>query len=119
MVHEEPEDLNCTLAEDLIPNGFYEVTHVLTNPLAHLIWQSPSTISPSLVNMFKTHVEVAFVNFLSVDFYSIGDGLQVVDAINQEEDLIWNIPKKTLCKDILSYFRFYNILIVCKRNVFL
>ena len=51
--YEEPEDLDCELAEDKIMFGFYEVTHVLTNPLAHPDLAEPSTTSLLLEIMYN------------------------------------------------------------------
>jgi hypothetical protein len=88
--YEEPEDLDCSLETEKVLYGFYEVTNVLTNPLAH------PDLAESINNqpVIGEHVqrcmnEIGFVNLLSVDFYSIGDGLEVVQAINQGSDLVW------------------------------
>jgi hypothetical protein len=88
--YEEPEDLNCDLKSEKIDNGFYEVTNVLTNPLAHPDLAESINHQPVIGNHVQNCMnEVGFVNILSVDFYSIGDGLQVVDALNRQTDLIW------------------------------
>ena len=88
--YQEPADLDCELTEDKIMYGFYEVTHVLTNPLAHPDLAESINHQP----VIGTHVqrcmeEVGFVNFISVDFYSLGDGLKVVEAINKGQDVTW------------------------------
>ena len=89
--YENPEDLNCDLTENMIQNGFYEVTHVLTNPLAHPDLAESINHQPMIgEHLQKCISEVGFVNFLSVDFYSIGDGIQVIHALNQGKDVIWN-----------------------------
>ncbi len=82
--YEEPEDLNCELRNDQLENGLYEMTHVLTNPLAHPDLAESINHQPFIGEHLKQCIdEVGFVNQLSVDYYSIGDGLAVIEALNR------------------------------------
>ena len=82
--YESPEDLGCTLRNPVIESGLYEVTHVLTSPLAHPDLAELINHQPAIgAHLQQCLDEVGFVNMLSVDFYSIGDGLSVVDALNR------------------------------------
>ena len=88
--YQEPADLDCELTEDKIMYGFYEVTHVLTNPLAHPDLAESINHQPVIGNHVQRCIEeVGFVNLLSVDFYSLGDGLKVVEAINKGQNVVW------------------------------
>lgn len=79
--YDTPEDLDC--ATTPFEGGLYEVTHVLTNPLAN-----PD--NATLINgrdVMLEHIdrcidEVGLPNQVSVDFYSIGDTVAVVDELN-------------------------------------
>ena len=81
--YDTPEDLECVVSGTPIEHGLYEVTHVLTNPLA-----SPK--NAELINhdpVLSDHIlgcvaAVGFVNLVSMDYYSIGDGLGLIDTLN-------------------------------------
>ena len=82
--YESPEELSCTLRSSPIPNGLYEVTHVLTSPLAHPDLAESINHQPLIgAHLQQCIDEVGFVNMLSVDFYSIGDGIAVIEALNK------------------------------------
>jgi hypothetical protein len=78
--YETPEELDCATAP--IEHGLYEVTHVLTNPLAHP--DNATLINPDL----QAHIELCTeeighpVNLASVDYYTIGDTAGQVWAVN-------------------------------------
>jgi len=79
--YQTPKDFDCAI--QTIPFGLYEISHVITNPL-------PSPSNAKLVNydpVLSDHIyrcvdEVGFVNLISLDFYSIGDGFKLVDDLN-------------------------------------
>lgn len=81
--YDTPEELDCTVQGEPFEHGLYEVTHVLTNPIA-----SPE--NAELINhepVIGDHVdqcleEVGFIHQLSVDYYSVGDTLAVVERLN-------------------------------------
>ena len=82
--YEAPEELDCTLRGSVVDNGLYEVTHVLTSPLAHPDLAEEINHQPLIGEHLQQCLnEVGFVNMLSVDFYSIGDGLEVIKALNK------------------------------------
>ena len=81
--YEEPEDLDCTVQGEVLEHGLYEVTHVLTNPLASPANAEAINHEPLLSDHIDTCIaDVGFVNLVSVDFYSIGDGLALIDRLN-------------------------------------
>ena len=81
--YEDPEDLDCTVQGEAFEHGLYEVTHVLTNPLASPANAEAINHDPVLSDHIDRCVaEVGFVNQVSVDFYSIGDGLALIDRLN-------------------------------------
>ena len=81
--YDAPEDLDCAVQGEAREHGLYEVTHVLTNPIA-----SPD--NAEAINhqpVIGDHVgacldEVGFINLLSVDYVTIGDAVEVVEALN-------------------------------------
>lgn len=81
--YEEPEDLDCVVQGEAFETGLYEVTHVLTNPLASPANAEAINHDPVLSDHIDRCVaEVGFVNQVSIDFYSIGDGLALIDRLN-------------------------------------
>lgn len=79
----EPEDLDCETSGPVPEFGLYEVTHVLTNPLASPYNAEEINTEELLVaHLAQCDEEVAFVNLLSVDFYTIGEPLSVIGARN-------------------------------------
>lgn len=79
--YEEPEDLDC--AASPFEHGLYEVTHVLTNPLSHPDNAEAINHHPVLrEHIERCQAEVGFVNQVSVDYYSIGEGLDYIDELN-------------------------------------
>jgi hypothetical protein len=85
--YDTPEELECVVSGEAFEGGLYEVTHVLTNPIA-----SPD--NAELINhdpVLSEHIdrcvaEVGFVNLVSIDYYSIGDGLKLIDRLNGVSD---------------------------------
>ena len=83
--YDTPEELDCAVQGEAFEHGLYEVTHVLTNPIA-----SPD--NAEAINhqpVIGDHVgrcleEVGFVNLLSVDYVGIGDAVEVVEALNAD-----------------------------------
>ena len=83
----DPEDLGCVLTAAPFPNGLLQITHVLTNPVA-----SPDNAELINHNPFlRDRIDGCIVELgrlptmISVDFYSIGDILQVVRDLNLEQ----------------------------------
>jgi len=81
---EAPEDLNCTLTGAPIPHGLLEITHVLTNPLASPDNAELINHNPFLRDRIDGCISELgrLPTMISVDFYSIGDVLQVVHDLN-------------------------------------
>jgi len=78
-----PEDLDCAPTTDPARNLLYEVTHVLTNPLASPANAEQINHQPVIGDHVQRCLdEVGFINLLSVDFYSIGDAVPVVAELN-------------------------------------
>lgn len=79
----EPEDLDCAITSDQLEHGLYEVTHVLTNPLASPYNAEAINSAESIdAHLERCDEEVGFVNLLSVDFYTIGEPLAAIGARN-------------------------------------
>lgn len=78
-----PEELDCAPADPVVAGGLYEIVHVLTNPLANPDNAEAINHEPVIgEHLSRCNAEVAFVNQISVDYYSIGDGLDAVAAAN-------------------------------------
>lgn len=81
--YDEPEDLDCTVQSEPFEHGLYEVTHVLTNPIASPENAEAINHEPVIGDHVDACVaEVGFINMLSVDYYSVGDTLAVIDELN-------------------------------------
>lgn len=81
--YDTPEELDCTVQGEVLDGGLYEVTHVLTNPIASPDNAEWINHQPVIGDHVRDCVdEVGFINLLSVDYYSVGDGLEVIDALN-------------------------------------
>ncbi len=81
--YDTPEELDCTVQGEEIDGGLYEVTHVLTNPIASPENAEAINHQPVIGDHVGACLEaVGFVNLLSVDYYSVGDALAVVEALN-------------------------------------
>ena len=81
--YDAPEDLDCTVQGQVLDHGLYEVTHVLTNPIASPENAEAINHEPVIGDHVDRCVdEVGFINLLSVDYYSVGDTLAVVDELN-------------------------------------
>lgn len=78
-----PEELDCAPADPIVEGGLYEIVHVLTNPLSNPDNAEAINHQPVIGDhLARCTEEVGFVNQISVDYYSIGDGLEAVAAIN-------------------------------------
>jgi hypothetical protein len=81
--YDTADQLECVPTSDPIQHGLYEVTHILTNPIASVDNAQAINHEPLIGDHINRCVdEVAFVNMLSIDYYSIGDGQAVVDGLN-------------------------------------
>ena len=81
--YEAPDELECITTSDPTEFGLYEVTHILTNPIASVENAEAINHQPLIGEHIDQCVaEVGFVNLLSIDYYSIGDGQTVVDGLN-------------------------------------
>lgn len=77
------EDLDCTVQGAVLPHGLYEVTHVLTNPTASPAYAEQINQAPVLSeHLDRCQAEVGRPNLVSVDYYSLGDAIDVVSALN-------------------------------------
>ena len=78
----EPEDLDCEVQGEVLPHGLYEVTHVLTNPIASPAYaEAINTREVLTEHLERCFAEVGRPNLVSVDYYSIGDVFEVVPAL--------------------------------------
>ncbi len=78
-----PEELDCAPADPVVAGGLYEIVHVLTNPLASPDNARAINHQPVIGDhLARCAEEVGFVNQISVDYYSIGDGLDAIDEVN-------------------------------------
>ncbi len=81
--YDTPEELECVVSGEAIEGGLYEVTHVLTNPVSHPDNADLINYDPVLSEHIDRCVdEVGFVNRVSIDYYSVGDGLALIDRLN-------------------------------------
>jgi len=77
-----PEDLDCAVQGDVLEHGLYEVTHVLTNPIASPAYAAEINTAEVLTeHLERCFAEVGRPNLVSVDYYSVGDVFEVVTAL--------------------------------------
>lgn len=85
--NEVKEDFTCDKNRGTVTNDLFIMNHFLTRPLANPNYAEEVNHNPYLLERAR-QCEAAFghiPNFLSVDFYSIGDVLGVVDSLNRVE----------------------------------
>lgn len=73
------EDLDCAVQGAVLEHGLYEVTHVLTNPIASPAYAAEiNTVAVLTEHLERCFAEVGRPNLVSVDYYSVGDVFAVV-----------------------------------------
>jgi len=76
------EDLDCAVQGEVLEHGLYEVTHVLTNPIASPAYAAEiNTVEVLTEHLERCFDEVGRPNLVSVDYYSIGDVFEVVPGL--------------------------------------
>ncbi len=82
--YEEPEELDCVLGGAPIPHGLLDVTHILTNPVASPDNAEAINHNPLLQDRLDTCIAEwgRLPTLVAVDFYTIGDILEVVEGLN-------------------------------------
>ena len=79
----EAEDLDCAVQTEVLDHGLYEVTHVLTNPIASPVYAEEINHQPVIgEHLGRCQDEVGLPNLVSVDYYSIGDVFEAADDLN-------------------------------------
>ncbi len=81
---ESRDDLSCAPNRGDTSNDLFILNHFLTNPVASERWAEQVNHNPFFDERAR-ECDEAFdhvPNFVTVDFYSIGDVLEVVDALN-------------------------------------
>ncbi len=83
---ETVEDMTCELTKPAFPHGLFELNHNLTNPVASEDLANQVNWNPFLAERVEacTAAQGHRVNLLSVDYYSIGDVLDLVGYLNAE-----------------------------------
>ena len=81
---ESPEELTCELISEVKENGLFVLNHFLTNPVALPAHAEAVNHNPTLGDHATRCAEEvgAIPTFLAVDFYEIGDVLEVVRSLN-------------------------------------
>ena len=78
------EDFTCNKNRGEVTHDLFILNHFLTRPLAHPRFAEQINHNPYLLDRAR-ECEAAFghiPNFVTVDFYSIGDVVQAVDSLN-------------------------------------
>jgi hypothetical protein len=82
-----PDDLNCDVNRGQDTNPLFIMNHFLTNPVASVELAQQINVNPFCNDQaFKCQAERSHrPNFVTVDFFEIGDVFAVVDALNQSD----------------------------------
>ncbi|MDP6935358.1 MAG: hypothetical protein QGG40_20730 [Myxococcota bacterium] len=80
----DPGELDCVTTTDPFPHGLYEVTHVLTAPIALPELAEQINAQPFIgERLARCQQELGhIVNIVNVDYYSIGDTVGAVADLN-------------------------------------
>lgn len=81
---EYPEELTCTVGRGSLDNDLTLFNHFLTSPLAAPELAEQVNHNPFFIDRVNSCIDELgrTPNFIAVDFYSIGDVLNVVDEVN-------------------------------------
>lgn len=81
------EELTCKLQEKKFKYGLFFISHTLTNPVASQDLAKKVNFNPFLKERIaRCEKEVGQMpNLISIDFYTIGDVIKTVEAINRGE----------------------------------
>ncbi len=79
-------DFSCAINRGSMGNALFIFNHFLTNPIGRADLAERVNHNPLLIDRVRGCQEEAGrrANFITVDFYSIGDVLEVVDALNAD-----------------------------------
>ena len=79
-----PEDLNCEITRGSPDNPLFNLNHFVSNPLPEPCQAATVNFNPFFLDrVMDCWEETGHIpNFVTVDFYSVGDVLAVVDALN-------------------------------------
>jgi len=82
-----PEDLNCRVNRGGGDNNFFILNHFLTDPVASEDLARKVNFNPFLIDRVMTCQEERghIPNFVTVDFYHLGDVIDVVSTLNRQE----------------------------------
>lgn len=82
--NKRPEDFDCSLRRGNSSNSLFSINHFLTNPLANPSLAEHVNHNPFFLERVEGCMNETgqLPNFISVDFYSIGDVFEVVDTLN-------------------------------------
>jgi hypothetical protein len=81
---EYPEEISCTVGRGSIENDLTLFNHFLTAPLASPELAEQVNYNPFFIDRVNGCIDELgrTPNFIAVDFYSIGDVLEVIDEVN-------------------------------------
>ncbi len=81
--YQRAEDLDCAVQGEVLEHGLYEVTHVLTNPIASPAYaEEINTYEVLSEHLLRCRDEVGRPNLVSVDYYTIGEVFRGVAALD-------------------------------------